>query len=372
MIVLIYLVPGYIRYMPLLLQLTDEARTCIGWSDALITFPLGIINPANADDDNYLSNWAYSSIRDYNDFLLKIKSGSTPDEFKKQRSAEVRYLRAWTYFSMAIRYGGIPLIKVPQSLDDSLKVFRNNEDEIYEFIRTELNDIIGILPDANTGANQWRVNKYVALALKSRAMLHAASIAKYGTEKLNGLVGVPSSRADFYFQESYDASKKIIADGRYQLYNKYADKVKNYQYLFLDENNSEIIFCKKFVPFDKGHSLDIDWQPILYKSTIASIVNPTLEMIDEYEFADGKPGSTINYNQLINTKTLYKDKEPRFHASILYNKCFWVDDTITTHYFTVQNSLADTRKKTAAFIGKQVNDREAGATQTGFPYQEVP
>jgi hypothetical protein len=348
--------------------LTDEARTCIGWSDALNTFPLGILNPANCDDDNYLANWAYVSIRAYNDFLKNIETASVSADYKKQRSAEVRYLRAWAYFSMAIRYGGIPLIKEPQALDDDLKVSRNKEDEIYEFVRTELNDIIAILPESNTGANQWRVNKYVALALKSRAMLHAASIAKYGTEKLNGLVGVPASKATQYFQESYDASKLILAavPTRYSLYNKYADKVKNYQYLFLEENNSEIIFCKKFVPFDKGHNLDIDWQPILYKSTIASIVNPTLEMIDEYEFADGTPGSTINYNQLIYTKTLYKNKEPRFHASILYNKCYWVDDTISTHYFTVQNSLADTRKKTAAFIGKHVNDREAGATQTGF------
>lgn len=349
-----------------LVTLTDEARTCIGWSDALVTFPLGILNPSNCDDDNYLSSWQYTRIREYNDFLQKIETGNVSNEFKQKRVAEVRYLRAWTYFNMAIRYGGVPLITEPQELDDDLYVFRDKEDEIYEFVRTELDDIIDVLPASNTGANQWRVNKYVALALKSRAMLHAASIAKYGEVKLDGIVGVPASKAQFYFQESYDASKEILENGPYTLYRKYADKVKNYQYLFLEENNNEIIFCKKFVEFDKGHSLDTDWQPILYKATIASIVNPTIEMVDEYEFIDGTPGSSINYNQEIHTGVLYRNKEPRFHATILYNRAFWVDDTISTHYFTVQNSLADPRKNTAAFRGKHVNDREAGATQTGF------
>jgi hypothetical protein len=349
-----------------LVTLTDEARTCIGWSDALVTFPLGILNPSNCDDDNYLSSWEYNTIRNYNDFLLKLQTGNVSEDFKAKRTAEVRYLRAWTYYNMAIRYGGIPLITEPQTLDDDIYVYRNTEDEIYEFVRTELDEIINVLPESNTGVDLWRVNKYVALALKSRAMLHAASIAKYGQVLLDGVVGVPASKAEFYFQESYNASKAILANPKYSLYKKYSDKVKNYQYLFLEENNSEIIYCKKFVEYDKGHNLDVDWQPILYKATIASIVNPTIEMIDEYEFADGTPGSSINYNQEIHTRTLYKNKEPRFHATILYNKAFWVDDTITTHYFTVQNSLADPRKNTAAFRGKHVNDREAGATQSGF------
>lgn len=346
--------------------LTDEARTCIGWSDALVTFPLGILNPSNCDDDNYVSNWSYNNIRNYNEFLQKIQDGNVSDEYKIEKSAEVRYLRAWTYFNMAIRYGGVPLITEPQSLEDDLFVYRNTEDEIYDFVRTELDDIINILPESNTGADQWRVNKYVALALKSRAMLHAASIAKYGEIKLEGLVGVPAEKADFYFQESYNASKEILEQGNYELFRKYSDKAKNYQHIFLDEDNSEIIFCKKFVEYDKGHSLDRDWQPILYKSTIASIINPTLEMVDEYEFADGRPGTAIDYNQEIDTRKLYQDKEPRFHASILYNKAFWIDDTIQTYYFTVQNSLADPHKTGTAFRGKHVNDREAGATQTGF------
>ncbi len=355
----------YQQHAPLV-TLTDEARTCIGWSDVLVTFTLGILNPSNCDDNNYLSSWVYGDIRAYNEFLQKIQDGNVTEDYKIEKSAEVRFLRAWTYFNMAIRYGGVPLITEPQSLEDDLYVSRNTEEEIYEFVRTELDDIIEILPESNSGADQWRVNKYVALALKSRAMLHAASIAKYGEVKLDGLVGVPASRAQFYFQEAYNASKEILENGPYSLFRNYSDPAINYQHIFLDEDNNEVILCKKFVEYDKGHDLDRDWQPILYKSTIASIVNPTLEMIDEYEFADGTPGSAIDYNQEIDTRILYENKEPRFHATILYNKAFWVDDTITTYYYTVQSSLSDPHLTGAAYRGKHVNDREAGATQSGF------
>jgi len=361
----VFVIWSYQQHSPLS-TLTDESRTCIGWSDALNVFTLGVLNPSNCDDNNYLSNWAYNDIRHLNEFIEKIEDANVSETFREQRLAEARFLRAWTYFNMAIRYGGVPLLTKAQSLDDDLYVFRNTEDEIYDFVRTELDEIIDILPETNDEANLWRVNKYVALALKSRAMLHAASIAKYGQVQLDGLVGVPAEKADFYFQESYDASKEIIENGPYELFERYADKAKNYQMLFIEEDNSEIIWCKKFLEGEKGHNLDRDWQPILYKATVACVVNPTLEMVDEYEFADGTPGNTINYDQEIDTRLLYQDKEPRFHASILYNRCFWIDDTIEYHYFTVVNDLNDKWNKKPGFRGRHVNDREAGATQTGF------
>lgn len=345
-----------------LVNLTDEARTGIGWSE-VHTYTQGIINPSNANNGGYVHYWPYSAIRNQNDFLAKISQSDLPSEFKELRSAEVRYLRAWNYYQLAIRFGGVPLITEPQELEDDLLVFRNTEDEIYEFILKELDELIDVLPRENGG---FRVNKYVALALKSRAMLHAASIAKYGSVQLDGLVGVPATKAEFYFKESYNASMEILTDGPYALYDKHADKAENYRMLFLDEGNEEVIYAQKFDGINKGHNLDASQQPILYKATVVGVINPILEMVDAYEFVDGRPGSDIDYNQIIDTKELYKDKEPRFHASILYNQSYWIDDTIRTYYFTVKDDLNDPKQQGPAFIGKHVNNREAGATQTGF------
>lgn len=46
---------------------------------------------------------------------------------------------------MVKRYGGVPLITVPQALDESweeLYPSRNSEQEVYDFILAEMDDII--------------------------------------------------------------------------------------------------------------------------------------------------------------------------------------------------------------------------------------
>lgn len=99
---------------------------------------------------------------------------------------------------------------------------------------------------------------------------------------------------------------------------------------------------------------------------------PDFRMIDAYEFIDGTPGSSINYNQEIDTKELYKDKDPRFHATILYNQAFWIDTPVETHYFTIKSNInTDKRDNSLSGRGKDVNNTAAGATQTGFCVKNI-
>ena len=79
------------------------------------------------------------------------------------------------------------------------------------------------------GGSITRANRYTALALKSRAMLYAGSIAKYNNLLASpittpgGEVGIPASRADEYYQKSLDASEEIITSGPYTLYRQNPD-----------------------------------------------------------------------------------------------------------------------------------------------------
>ena len=85
--------------------------------------------------------------------------------------------------------GGVPLITNQLIYDYSgeavhLRHPRNKEAEVYDFIASELDAIKNTIGNVNTNSNppaasNSRANKYTALALKSRAMLYAASIAKY-------------------------------------------------------------------------------------------------------------------------------------------------------------------------------------------------
>ena len=348
--------------------ITDEARTCFGWSNLLNTFTLGVITPDNISDDTYVGMWDYDVIRGYNEFLLNMRNSTLNEDFKNCRMAECRFLRALHYFNLAMRVGGVPIITEPQQMTDgNLYPARNTEKEVYEFVRKELDEIIEVLPPSYGAADKGRVSRFAALALKSRAMLYAGSIARYGKMDLDGILGVPAEDADFYFEESYKASKRILAEGGFSLFKKYDDKSKNYKYLFLEKDNSEVIWAKKFTKDDLGQDYDYNNQPISYKPWVASGINPTLEMIDAYEFVDGTPGSAINYNQEIDTKELYKNKDPRFHATILYNQAFWIDAPVETHYFTIKSDInTDKRDNGLSGRGKDVNNTAAGATQTGF------
>lgn len=348
--------------------ITDEARESFSWGTLLNVYTQGIITPDNIWNPDYVGYWNYDIIRGYNEFLQNMENSQLSESFKSQRMAECRFLRALHYYNLVIRLGGVPIITHPQQYGgENIYPDRNTEKEVYEFIRKELDEIIEILPTSYDNANKGRISRFTALALKSRAMLYAGCIARYSTIDLDGILGVPASDSDFYFEESYKASKRIIAEGGFSLFEKYGDKSKNYQYIFLEKDNSEVIWAKKFTSKDFGHDYDYYNQPMSYKPFVASCTNPTLEMVDAYEFIDGTPGNTINYDQEIDTKELYANKDPRFHATILYNQAFWIDKPVETHYFTIDSDIAtDKRDNSISGRGKDVNETTDGGTQTGF------
>ena len=114
--------------------ITDEARTCFGWSNLLNTFTLGVITPDNISDDTYVGMWDYDVIRGYNEFLLNMKNSTLDENFKNRRMAECRFLRALHYFNLAMRLGGVPIITEPQQIgDEDIYPSRNTEKEVYEF-----------------------------------------------------------------------------------------------------------------------------------------------------------------------------------------------------------------------------------------------
>lgn len=275
-----------------------------------------------------LNTGMYSWIRRANYFLDKIPTSALSESQINSLIAECRFIRAYYYFDLVKKYGGMPIITDVQVFEDNLeelRVQRNKEDEVYEFILSELNAAIVDLPEDRDANNANRATKSVALALKSRAMLYAGSIAKYGSVQLDGLVGIPSEKAARYYTESKAASSAIIESGKFGLYDRLYDPVTgsgnpaaNYQNIFLDKGNKEVIFQKAYSFPDKAHSYDNYNVPEGYTTNQGSAICPTLEMVESYEFIDGTPGTfEIENREFDSPDDLYKDKDPRFEGSIL-------------------------------------------------------
>lgn len=256
-----------------------------------------------ADNEGfYYWDEAYAQIRDINTLLEKIPaySAALGEAETQTYLAEARFCRAFTYYALAKRYGGVPLISAPidypASVDmEGTKVFRASEEQVWDFIASDLDYAIGNLPENSPAKG--RVNKYVAAAFKSRAMLHAGSIAKYNTisevQDQNGtqvrVVGVPAERAEGYFKSAYDAAELVVASQKYALYKgqwvegDLEAQARNFRNLFLTETN-ENIFVKYYDQTNSTHNYDESVQPNQTKTGgNDSEVSPTMDFIEMFD-----------------------------------------------------------------------------------------
>lgn len=283
--------------------------------------------------------WDYGLVRDINLALENIeKFGTTLTPVQKtQFSAELRFLRAYHYFELVKRMGGVPLITTQLIYDFSgnptnLQNPRNKESEVYDFIASELDAIQDQL--GNAGSNT-RANKFTALALKSRAMLYAGSIAKYNNllpapiTTPGGEVGIPAARANEYYTKALAAAKEIIASGRYNLYRANPNLGENfYDAITKKANNPEVILAMDFLTAkDKRHGFSYDniARNVREDNLSSSNVTPTLNLVEDYEYLDGSPGELrtrtadnsdfIYYDQLSGP---FANKDARLYGTVIY------------------------------------------------------
>lgn len=278
---------------------------------------------------------SYRINRKINEFIARVPTAPVDENFKKQRVAEARFLRAYNYFTLVKRYGGVPLITKLQNIDDpkeELAPARNKESEIYDFIISELEAIKDILPAQQSGGETGRPSKYAALSLQSRAALYAGSIAQFGTVKLNGIVGIDAAKSAAYYQKAYDAAKTIKESNNFSLYNRSGDKAANFRNLFLDEAaNPEAIFTiiHNESPREaggRGTVYDYFQGPAPNAWGLGNQDMPYLEMAEEFELIDGSSGKlnrVLVQQGLWTMADLWKNKDPRFFASIYTNETKW-------------------------------------------------
>lgn len=291
---------------------------------------------AQQENAGYWDN-AYKWIREANSFietLPKYASNYLPSQVDNW-TGEAYFCRAFIYYSLVKRYGGVPIIdKVVDypatvSFEDT-KVFRDSEEAVWDFIASDLDKAYELLPDSN---EKGRADKSAAAALKSRAMLHAGSIAKYNEvdEEYNGvrICGVPSSRAKDYFKAAYEATK-LVDTGKYGLYLgewKEGDKQAQYQNYcsIFTKDTKEIIFGRWYKSPDSVHNFDDSAQP-MQTSTGGnnSELNPTLDFVEMFDgFPKDGNGHIANFDENGHYKLFttpyefFKDCEPRLRATVI-------------------------------------------------------
>ena len=275
---------------------TDESTASAGTGVGPVTF----------------SYWPYAEIRRTNLFFESLESvkDNLNETTYLQLKSEAHFVRAYLYFGLAKRYGGVPLIDrvldgdyVAGSANTSLYIPRSTEKETWNFILNELDLAIENLPaTTNSGDGIYRATKWAAYALKSRVALHAASIAKYwnnaplsGDAVTQNLAKMDAGDAAAFYQKCIDASSYLIANGGFALYKPNpvspAEAATNYQALFLTTppTNTEIIFVKAYLDgtavANQGHNWDILYSPAQASPGFHKWgrYSPALDIVDLYE-----------------------------------------------------------------------------------------
>ena len=264
--------------------------------------------------ENSVNFWPYDKIRDINVLLENIDNGTLDEEDKKQLKGQALFFRAWDYFEMVKRYGGVPLILNVQKLTDDLLVKRAPTSVVVTQIITDLDSAIADLPEiaAGSGANDGHVHKGTAMAVKGRVLLY------YASPQFD-----PNQAQAGRWQASYDANKvakEYLTSQGFGLYDNFAG-------LWFDEMNREDIFVRRYLYSPDNSESFSHWaagtRPLDASQGSTGANRPSLEMVNAFPMKDGKsiddPTSAYTYNP----DYYWQNRDPRFQQTIAYNGSLW-------------------------------------------------
>ncbi len=247
--------------------------------------------------------------------------------------AEAHILRAWYYFELSKRYGGVPLVMQTLSITDNTNLPRASYDEIINFIVSEVDAYKNSLqPNWKTSAftsNDGRLNRGAALALKARALLFAASpLHNAGNDVTK-------------WQKAAAALNDVIVFGQGAgAYNLHAD----YRNYFLQNNtltSSETIWA---IRYTASNWLERSNYPIGTAGG-ASGITPSHNLVQAYEYK-GTPDPANPYANL----------DPRMAMTIVTNNSTWNARTIDESPGGVDDMKKTNTSRTGYYLKKFLND----------------
>lgn len=278
-------------------------------------------------DDNWLKS--YQTIRSATVFIVNIDRvpliEKLPDgrPAKTAYKAEARFLRAWTYFELVRRYGGVPLLsdKVYELTDD-MELPRNTFKECVDYIVSELDKAIDSLRSQKivNSTSYGRITKEAAMAVKAKVLLYAASPLFNGgnIDPSNALTGYTSYDKNRW-KLAADAAKKIIDLHYYSL-------MADFQKVFTTQNipvgpNTENIFWRQ-----NGYNQNLEKNngPIGYTSAGGNgRTSPSQNLVDAFPMKTGL--STMDGSSGYDLSDPYKDRDPRLKWTIFFNDQQWLN-----------------------------------------------
>jgi hypothetical protein len=274
-------------------------------ADITFTYPNSASNSTLTTPDTD-GSWSspYTNIRNCNNLLEKADA-STLGSSIQVYIAEAKFFRAFNYWLLYSRYGGVPLVtKVLDISSEELYGSRNTAKETVDFILQDLKNAAPDLPEEKDVplANKGRITRGAANALMARIGLYEGTWRKFHNE------GDEAT----YLDIAIEAANTVINSGQYSLFTAHGDD--SYRLLFIDEGDDapECILDRRYEREVQPHSFPTN------NVQIGSSTNPTKLLADMYLCSDGLPVDKSPLFQGYEMRTSeYENRDPRMTQTIL-------------------------------------------------------
>ena len=333
----------------------DEGHSKANWDNAY-RMSIGDWGPTRMPLNYNPWNKYFEAIRAANMFLEnvdQIPNASQPrvdDEIRKRMRGEATFLRALYYSYLLRYYGGVPIVEQTLGPDDNaLFKPRANYDELVEYIVSEAERAVELLPYDYPDSEFGRATKGAAWALISRVRLYAAS------PQFNNPSEPPSPWAGEYdpnkWQAAASAARDFIVDtqGQYSLHRSTSPSTMgDYEDLFRLRYSPEIILSYQYeVKQRDGDHRHVErvCLPGHFFGYGHGVINnlPLLNLVADYEVVEIDDNGNVTgshvlgldrvinayENNIIDPETgfdpqnPYVNRDPRFYQSIWYQGVRW-------------------------------------------------
>jgi len=273
--------------------------------------------------NNPMDTWTdcYEDIKNINLFFdimekhnIIFKRSNENDNLNYTNSimGEAYFLRAWAEFDLLRRFGGIdingnllgfPIVTEVYTQADYPQLSRSSYEDCVNQILSDLDAAVSYLPsewDKSTNpytneTNYGRPTDLACIALKSRVLLYAASPA--------------FSESGVTWSEAADAAADVLAEIGLSLPNVYGNNIS--KTFYNAPQNDELIYRRmQGGPSGDNTSETRNFPPSYYGG---GRCNPTQNLVDAFPMANGYPYDPGN------DANMYKNRDPRFYATVLYN-----------------------------------------------------
>lgn len=254
----------------------------------------------------------YAKIRNINLFLQQVGQGAIPQDAKDGLMGQAYFLRAWVYWDMVLHYGGVPLVLTPLDVNDenlNEDLPRNSAGECVGQIVQDLDKAIELIGDYSD-SEYGKITRAAAAAFKGRVLLFFAS-PQFVPNGMNNPDGI-SARWEAAYNANLEALQ-IAQQGGHGLF-------PDFDRIFIEEDNQEAIMIRKYTTGLSTHGYENAVRPASVDNSGAPGSTPSWNLAKSFPMKDGKP---IEESPDYEPAVYWKDRDPRFYATIAYNSIPW-------------------------------------------------